>query len=100
MDLLSPLPIQVDGEAWAQPPGTMSIVKLPDAATLLQGSSKASTYGRQTSKKEIALLHTVSTSEILFSEGLSTRRQVSDHPVTISEEEPGPEKGAEGEEGQ
>lgn len=78
VDLLSSIPVQVDGEAWAQPPCTMAIRKLPDSATLLQGSNKH-IFSRLPSKKEetfqIALQHTMSSSEILASsEGLSTRR--------------------------
>ena len=30
IEVLTTLPIQVDGEAWPQPPGTITIKKLPD----------------------------------------------------------------------
>lgn len=88
VDLLSPLPVQVDGEAWAQPTGTMLVTKLPDHATLLQSSTKPTgAYNRQTSKKEIALLQSVSNSEILFrSEGLSSRRQISSDSLLTTPE--------------
>ena len=84
VDLLSPLPVQVDGEAWAQPPSTITFRKLPDPAVMLQKAGTAVSFARQPSKKEetsqIQLLHTVSSSEILFSEGLSSRRSGAKPP--------------------
>lgn len=94
MDILSPLPVQVDGEAWAQPPGTMTIKKLPDSATLLQGPNKVA-YSRQPSKKDvtsqISLLQNVSSSGILYSEGLSSRRNINPPSPTTEQKSTPPE---------
>ena len=72
--------MQVDGEAWPQPPGVMTIEQLPEQATMLLGPDKAAaTFSRSLSKKEestkIALLQSVSQPEILLSGGLSSRRK-------------------------
>ncbi len=79
VDFLSHVPVQVDGEAWPQPPSVMTLKALPDKATMLRGPEKgASAYSRSDSKKEfekkISLLHTVSQPEIFLSGGLSSRR--------------------------
>ena len=76
LDLHSPLPVQVDGEAWAQPPCTIIFKKLPDSAVLLQGPEKVA-FSKAQSKKDMSLLHTVSSSGIMFSDGLSSRRSVA-----------------------
>ena len=79
MDILSTVPIQVDGEAWPQPPSVMTISCLPDKAAMLRGPDKSSVaFSRSVSKKEekqrISLMHTISQPEILLSGGMSSRR--------------------------
>ena len=71
------MPVQVDGEAWPQPPGVMTIERLPEQATMLLGPDKAD-FSRSLSKKEestkIALMQSLSQPDILLSGGLSSRR--------------------------
>ena len=78
MEFLSTVPVQVDGEAWPQPPGVMTIERLPEQATMLYGSDKPN-FARLASKKEettrISLVQSLSQPEILLSGGLSSRRQ-------------------------
>ena len=88
--------MQVDGEAWPQPPSVMTLRALPDKATMLRGPDKgASVYSRSDSKKEeqrkITLLHTISQPEILLSGGLSSRRgRISvTTPPTVKETDEG-----------
>lgn len=78
--------MQVDGEAWAQPPCTIVFKQLPDSAVLLQGPDKVA-FSKIPSKKELSLLHTVSSSGINFSDGLSTRRSMGPPPGPIILEE-------------
>ena len=71
------MPVQVDGEAWPQPPGVMTIERLPEQAMMLLGPDKAD-FSRSLSKKEestkIALMQSLSQPDILLSGGLSSRR--------------------------
>ena len=77
VEFLSTVPVQVDGEAWPQPPGVMTIERLPEQATMLLGPNRAD-YSRSLTKKEestkIALIQSLSQPEILLSGGLSSRR--------------------------
>jgi len=78
MDLLSSAPVQVDGEAWAQPPSVITISKLPDAAVMLRGPDKpifSHSLTRKSQSSQISLLQTVSNSGIELAEGLSSRRE-------------------------
>ena len=92
VEFLSPVPVQVDGEAWPQPPGVMTIEQLPEQATMLLGPDKAAaSYSRSMSRKEestkIALIQSVSQPEILLSGGLSSRRGRSSNTVPPNLEE-------------
>ena len=78
IDLLSSVPVQVDGEAWAQPPSVVSIRKLPDPAIMLQGPDKATfsnSLSRKNQSSQLSLLRNVSSSGIELAEGLSSRRE-------------------------
>ena len=96
VDILSHVPVQVDGEAWPQPPSIMTLKALPEQATMLRGPDKGTTsFSRSLSKKEeekkIALYHTISQPEILLSGGLSSRRgrHSATTPPTVKETEEG-----------
>ena len=54
LEFLTTLPVQVDGEAWPQPPGYLTVTKLPTQAKMLLGTEKAH-YSRSLSKKETVL---------------------------------------------
>lgn len=93
VEFQSTVPVQVDGEAWPQPPGVMTIERLPEQATMLLGPEKA-IFSRALSKKEestkIALMQSVSQPEILLSGGISTRRErkrISNTSPPLPEEE-------------
>ena len=81
VEFLSTVPVQVDGEAWPQPPGVMTIERLPEQATMLLGPDKPN-YSRSSSKKEestkITLMQTLSEPQLLLSGGLSSRRTRND----------------------
>lgn len=89
MEFQSTVPVQVDGEAWPQPPGVMTIEHLPEQATMLLGPDKP-IFSRTMSKKEestkIALMQTISQPEILLSGGLSSRRGRSSNTTPPDQE--------------
>lgn len=77
VEVLTTVPIQVDGEAWPQPPGTITVQRLPDQAAMLQGPDRKF-YSKQQSKKELSQLITVSRQlsepQMHLSGGISSRR--------------------------
>ena len=48
---MTTIPVQVDGEAWPQPPGIISVSRLPEQAAMLQ-RGEAKHFARSISKKE------------------------------------------------
>ena len=90
MEFLSTVPVQVDGEAWPQPPGVMTIERLPKQATMLLGPEKA-IFSRALTKKEetskIALMHRITQPEILLSGGISSRRERPSRVVSKDEDD-------------
>ena len=89
VEFLSTVPVQVDGEAWPQPPGVMTIERLPEQATMLLGPDKA-IYSRSLSKKEestkIALMQSISQPDLLLSGGMSSRRGRNSNPTPPDQE--------------
>ena len=91
VEFQSTVPVQVDGEAWPQPPGVMTLERLPEQATMLLGPDKA-IYSRALSKKEestkIALMQSISQPNILLSGGISSRRGRSGNTTPPDQEAP------------
>ena len=90
VEFQSTVPVQVDGEAWPQPPGVMTIERLPEQATMLLGPDKP-IFSRALSKKEestkIALVQSISQPDILLSGGLSSRRKRNSNTTPPDQEE-------------
>lgn len=52
VEVLTTLPVQVDGEAWPQPPGYITVQCLPQQAAMLRGP-ESKHYSRSMTKKEV-----------------------------------------------
>jgi diacylglycerol kinase (ATP) len=77
------LAVQIDGEAWLQPPSTLTITAIPYKAMMLV-KSPHSFHGRGLSHREArSLVHKHSTGA-MNSSGISYRRHVSTSPITDS----------------
>ena len=88
VEFKSTVPVQVDGEVWPQPPGVMTLERLPEQATMLLSPDKA-IYSHALSKKEstkIALMQSISQPNILLSGGISSRRGRSSNTTPPDQE--------------
>ncbi len=85
--------MQVDGEAWPQPPSVINIKCLPEKAAMLHGPQKKdAVFSRSVSKKDeqkLGIVQRLSEVQLNLDGGLSSRRARTGDSPTIAQKFPG-----------